>query len=128
MPLTTPARNRPYSRPAHRAIAPLIAIADGLTLANTDHAIGVMARRRAAAPSGRRGATSHSAPANSAVATAAPPIRAHQIGARPGNRLSRPPGKWPQIGYSSALDGNVTVVSDTRAGAAQPTGTSGWWA
>ena len=39
----------------------------------------------------------------------------------PGRRLSRPPGRWPQIGYSSALDGNVTVASETSAAGAQLT-------
>ena len=121
-------RAPPYSSPAQSASPPLIAIAEGLTLAKTDHAIGVTATSSAAAPSGRRGVTSHRALATSATASAAPPIRAHQIGARPGRRLSRPPGRCPQIGYSPALDGNVTVAFDTSAAGAQLTGTAGWWA
>ena len=114
------------SSPVHSATAPPIAIADGLTTANAPHAIGVRATRMPAAPSGRSRATSHRAPATSAVAIAAPPTRAHQIGAGPGRRLSRPPGKWPQIGYSSALDGSVRISSDSSAAGAQLTGTAGW--
>ena len=80
----------------------------------------------AAVASGRRGDANQSAAPTSAAGTAAPPRRAHQIGCSPGRRLSNPPGRCPQIGYSSAVERSATVGGDPLGSAAHSAGIAGW--
>ena len=112
--------------PVHSATAPALAIEDGFTVPNVDHAIGVMPSRRPAPTVELRAADRASDHPTSRAATAPPPRRAHQIGSSPGSSVGAPTRRCPQMGYSPARVGRSTV-SPVRSGViAHDAATVGW--